>query len=206
MLARQATPARLTGQLVLLRHPDAARLSALTAHAQPALLDLERVLVAGFAERSLAAARAADRNLREAVRARIDVCNVEMALAVASGPRDVKPETLFTAGGVALPLARFVEACRAPSAVEAAQHLEGSLAGHPLQAVVRSAGGNPARLESACPRPRAGRAASGRQARPPRQRALVLFLLRLQAQSSDLRRLAWGAALGARRTCFAPSW
>ena len=87
-LARQPTPAKVVAQLVLLGHPDADRLLPLAARTQPVLLDLERALVCSYAERSLRAARAGDRNLREVVRSRIDVCNMQMALALTGGPRD----------------------------------------------------------------------------------------------------------------------
>jgi vacuolar-type H+-ATPase subunit C/Vma6 len=197
LLARQPTPARVAAQLVLLQHPDAGRLSALTARAHPVLLDLERALVSGFAERSLAAARGGDRNLREVARQRIDVCNLEMALTFASGPRDVEPSVLFTEGGSALVRAGFVEACRAPSVADATRRLEHALEGSPLQSVARSAGGAPARLELLAFRQVL--LAQRRVARldPLGSAPLVLFMLRLQAQSDDLRRLAWGATLGA---------
>jgi vacuolar-type H+-ATPase subunit C/Vma6 len=198
LLARQPTPSRVAAQLVLLHHPDAPRLSALTARAQPVLLDLERALVRGFAERSLAAARAADRNLREVVRTRIDVCNIQMALAFVGGPRDVEAGTLFTDGGLALARTGFVEASLAPSVAEATLRLERALAaGKALQRVVRAAGGDPSRLELLALRQALVEQRRVARLDPLGSAPLVLFLLRLQAQTADLRRLAWGAALGA---------
>jgi vacuolar-type H+-ATPase subunit C/Vma6 len=197
LLSRQPTPARVAAQLVLLQHPDAGRLATLTARAHPVLLDLERALVSGFAERSLAAARAGDRNLRAVARERIDVCNLEMALTFASGPRDVDPSALFTDGGAALSRAGFVEACRAPSVADATLRLEHALAGSPLQRIVRSAGGAPARLERLTLEQALGAQRQVARLDPLGSAPLVLFLLRLQAQSADLRRLAWGATLGA---------
>lgn len=198
LLARQPTASRVVAQLVLLNHPDASRLSALAAGtAHPVLLDIERALTQGFAERSLLASRSGDRNLRDVARERIDVCNLQMALAYAPGPRDVEAGTLFTEGGAALPRAAFVQACAATTALEAGQRLERALAGKPLAAVLRAAAADPARLET-----QAFRHALAEQRRiarldPLGSAPLVLFLLRLQAQSADLRRLAWGAALGA---------
>ena len=161
------------------------------------LLDLERALVSGFAERSLAAARAGDCNLREFVRARIDVCNLEMALTFAPGPHDVQPGMLFTDGGAALSRAAFIDACVGRSVAETTARLEHALAATPLQSVLRAAAGAPARLEIRA----LGQAldAQRRAARldPLGSAPLLLFLLRLQAQSADLRRLAWGAVLGA---------
>jgi vacuolar-type H+-ATPase subunit C/Vma6 len=197
LLARQPTPSRVAAQLVLLHHPDAPRLSALTARTQAVLLDLERALVHGFAERSLAAARAGDRNLREVVRARIDVCNVEMALAFAAGPHDVEAGTLFTDGGAALARKGFLDASLAPSVAEATPRLERALTGKTLQRVVRSAAGDASRLDVLFLRQALVEQRQVARLDPLGSAPLVLFLLRLQAQTADLRRLAWGAALGA---------
>ena len=197
-LARQPTPSRVVAQLVLLRHPDASSLSALTAaSARPRLLDLERVLARGFAGRSLAAARAADRNLRGIVRARIDVGNVQMALAFAAGPHDVEAASLFTEGGAAVTRAAFIQACAATTAVEAGLRLERALQGKPLAALLRSAAGDPARVEVLALHHELVEQRRIARLEPLGSAPLVLFLLRLQAQSADLRRLAWGAALGA---------
>jgi len=197
VLARQPTPARVTAQLVLLSHPDASRLSSLATRAQPVLLDLERALVRGFAERSVAAARAGDRNLREYVRQRIDVCNMQMALAFASGPHDAQPASLFTEGGGSLPRKAFLEVCAATSATAAGLVLEHVLVETPLRTVTHTAGGDPARLENAALASALAQQRRTARTDPLGSAPLVLFLLRLQAQSADLERLAWGAALGA---------
>jgi len=196
-LARQPTPGHVAAQLVLLRHPDAERLSGLASRAQPVLLDLERCLVRGFAERSLAAARAGDHNLREFVRTRIDVCNMQMALAFAGGPRDAEPKALFIEGGAALPRSSFIEVCGAASAPDAGFRMERALARTPLKEVARTAGGDPVRLESAALRRALAQQRRVGHTDPLGSAPLVFFLLRLQAQSADLQRLAWGASLGA---------
>ncbi len=197
-LARQPTPSRVVAQLVLLHHPDASSLSALTAaSAHPLLLDLERVLARGFAARSLAAARAGDRNLRAIVRDRIDVGNVQMALAFAAGPHDVEAASLFTDGGAAVTRAAFVLACAAMTSGDAGLRLERALEGKPLAVLLRSTAGDPARVEVQAFRHElvAKRRIAGLD--PLGRARLLLFLFRLQAQSADLRRLAWTAALGA---------
>jgi vacuolar-type H+-ATPase subunit C/Vma6 len=196
-LARQPTPAKVAAQLVLLGYPGADRLLALATRTQPELFDLERALVRGFAERSLVAARSGDRNLRDVVRARIDVCNVQMALTFTAGPRDVEPGTLFTDGGASLSRSAFLTACAAASAADAGLQMERTLAGPPLRDLVRAAGGDPVRLESAAFEH--ALADQRREARrdPLGSAPLVFFLLRLQAQSADLQRLAWSACLRA---------
>jgi hypothetical protein len=196
LLARQPTPAQVNAQLVLLGHPDAQRLSKVAATAHPVLLDLEVALVQGFAERSLAAAGAGDRNLRDVTRTGIDVCNMQMVLAFAPGPHDVAPASLFTSGGKALPLAAFLEACAAGSAVEAGSRLQRILAATSLGGVARAAGHDPVRLESAALGHLLADQRRAERIAPLGSAPLVSFLLRLQAQSADLQRLAWGASLG----------
>jgi vacuolar-type H+-ATPase subunit C/Vma6 len=196
-LARQPTPAKVVAQLVLLGHPDADRLLPLAARTQPVLLDLERALVCSYAERSLRAARAGDRNLREVVRSRIDVCNMQMALALTGGPRDAEPATLFTDGGAVFPRAAFLEACAATSALGASLRMEQLLEGTPLHDVAHTAGADPVRLESAALRQALTGQRRASRLDPLGSAPLVCFLLRLQAQSLDLQRLAWGAELGA---------
>jgi vacuolar-type H+-ATPase subunit C/Vma6 len=196
-LARQPTPAKVAAQLVLLQYPGAERLLSLAAKTQPVIFDLERWMVGAFAERSLGAARRGDRNLRDVVGARIDVCNVQMALELTAGPRDAEAETLFTDGGAAVSRAAFLTACAATSAADATLGVERALAGAPLRGVVHAAGGDPVRLEAAALEH--ALAGQRREARldPLGSAPLVLFLLRVQAQSTDLQRLAWSACLGA---------
>ena len=196
-LARQPTPAKVAAQLVLLHHPEAARLAIVAAKAQPALLDLERALVSGFAERSLSAARAGDRNLRDHVRARIDLCNLQLALELAGGPADADPASLFTDGGASVDRPAFLEACAATTAVDAGARLEQALVGSALEGVARGAGGDPVRVESAALVHALARQRQTARIDPLGSAPLLCFLLRLEAQSVDLRRLAWGAGLGA---------
>lgn len=196
ILSRQPTPARVVAQAVLLSHPYATRLSGLATRAQPVLLELERALVAAFAQRSLSAARSGDRNLREVVRARIDVCNMQMALAFAAGPHDVEPGSLFTQGGRSLSCEGFDRVCASSSSPEAASRLERALAGTALLPVARKAGGDPVRLEGAALEHALLQQRRGARLDALGSAPLVLFLLRLQAQSSDLQRVAWGISLG----------
>ena len=162
------------------------------------LLNPERALVCGYAERSLRAARGGDRNLRDVVRTRIDVCNMQMALALTGRPRDAEPATLFTDGALVFPArAAFLEACAATSAMGASLRMEQLLLGNSLDDVAHAAGSDPVRLESAALRDALASQRRASRLDPLGSAPLVFFLLRLQAQSLDLQRLAWGAELGA---------
>jgi len=174
-LARQATPRQVVAHLVALRHPDAARLLPLVAQAEPSLFDVDLALVRGFAARATRAAANGDPNLRAFVRRRIDLCNAELALALAAGPREIDPLRCVVEGG--------------------------SSTVAPLR---REPGETPARLE------RAGLldelSIQRRQMRvdPLGSAPLLSFLLRLEAQTVDVCRLTWGAALGAPATVLVP--
>ena len=196
-LSRQPTPARVAAHLVVLRHPEADRLFAIASRAQPALFDLELALSHGFAARIAASARAGDRNLRELVAERLDELNAQTALAIVASPRDVEPGACFVDGGAALSREGFVNACGAESRLAATERLSIALRGSRIGPVVRDAAGDPARLE----RGALGAWLGWQRARalldPHSSAPLLVFLLRLQAQSLDLRRLAWGASMHA---------
>lgn len=196
-LAGQPTPARVAAHLLVLGHPDAGRLSRAAAGTQPGLFALDLELVRGFALRSGRAARAADRGLHEHVSRRIDVCNAELALGLAAAPGELEPRASFVDGGANLTPEAFARVCTAGGGAPGpGAALARELAGTTLAQVAADAAGSATRLErlafvhelalqqDACRRDPLGSAPA------------VLLLLRLQAQSADVARLAWGAAFG----------
>ncbi len=197
VLSHQPTAAGVAMHLVALRHPDADRLLALAARTQPVLFDLDLALLRGFAERSVASARAGDRNLRDVVAWRVDAANVETALAIAESPRDVAAQECFVEGGASVSRAAFAQACGTSTRVAAAESLGRSLAGRALGAVVRATGGDPRRFERASLAGLIAEQTKRSRTDPLSSAPLVSFLLRLEAQSVDLRRVAGGASLGA---------
>jgi len=200
-LSRRGSPRQVLTQLVALQHPYAQALLPLARQAQPNAFELEVALVRACASRSRTAAATSDGDLRGLVGRRIDLCNAELALALAGGPREVDPADCFAPGGAGLGRAAFLEVCGA--AKGAPTTLARALASTPLAAVAREAAGSAARLE------REGLANELRLQRkaarhdPLGSAPLLLFLLRLQAESADLCRLAWGAALGAPASALA---
>lgn len=196
-LALQPTAAKVALQLVVLRHPDATRLLPIATRAHPVLFDLDLALVRGFAQRVLAACRRGDRHLVAWGRGRIDVANVETALAMAGGATELDPAACFVDGGEALARDAFGEASRAGSRTGAASMLARALRGTVLAEALRSSQGDPPRLERQALA--LSLADERHQARvdPLGSAPVLLFLLRLEAQTRDLLRLAWGASLGA---------
>jgi vacuolar-type H+-ATPase subunit C/Vma6 len=195
-LARQPSAAGVVRQLVLLGHPDAPGLLPLVRQAQPDLLPIEIALLRAFAGRATAAARG-DRHVRAYVHERIDLGNAQNALLIAGGPRDVTPGDCFVDGGRWLPREPFVSAASAVSVERALATLHRALAGSPLAAALPVLAGETGRLERQYLAGAFQRLHEAARREPLSAAPLLWVLLRLEAQSRDLRALAWGALLGA---------
>ena len=189
-LARQPSPSKVAAHLMVLGHPYAARLAPVCAAAHPALFDVELALVRAFAETIVAAARRGDANLVAFAREQIDLCNLQLVRLFVAGPRDIDASKCFVEGGRWLTRRDFVLAC-AEDGVAAAAHLTRALAGSPLASL------DPSRLEHAALVSALARQRVVARLDPLGSAPLLGFLLRLEAQSLDLLRIAWGAALGA---------
>lgn len=192
--AREPSAAAVVKQLVYLRYPEASRLLRLVRQTQPDLLAVDVVLLQGFAGRAAGAARG-DRDLREFVRERIDFGNAQNALLIAAGPRDVTPGECFVRGGRWLTRPAFVSAASAVSGEGALAALRTALARSPLAAPLRAAG-EASRLERRFLETTLTRLAGAARREPISTASLLSVLVRLEAQSRNLRALAWGAALG----------
>jgi vacuolar-type H+-ATPase subunit C/Vma6 len=194
-LAREPSAAAVVKHLVYLHHPDGFGLLRLVGQAQPDLLAIEVALLRAFANRATAAARS-DRELVRFVAERIDSGNAQNALLIAGGPRDVTPETCFVAGGRWLRPESFASAASAVSADTAIAALRRALAGSALAPALRVAG-EAARLERQVLAGTLDRLAVAARREPMGTAALLRVLVRIEAQSRDLRALAWGAVLDA---------
>ncbi len=198
-LAHEATARAVVAHLVMLGHPDAARLVPVTAKAQPELFAIEVALLAGLAARASEAARAADRVTRDYVRETIDLGNAHDALLLVSGPKDhdVDAGTCFVEGGHWLSRAAFLSVAAAPSRPAAMGLLHAALARSPLAAVFAPGADDAAHVDRAFLGAWLARLAHDARLEPLGTAPLLRFLLRLEAQSRDLRAAAWGAVLQA---------
>jgi vacuolar-type H+-ATPase subunit C/Vma6 len=195
-LARQASPAAVVGQLVLLGHPHATRLLPLVQETQPDLFALDVALLQGFAASASAAAKTGDRTLREFVRDHIDVGNAQNALLFAGGPRDVEAAHSFVEGGRWLSRTGFESAAAAVSQQAALMTLRTALAKSPLASALPVVAGDVAHLDRAFLSASLEGLAHATRVEPVSTAPLLRVLLRIESQSHDLRTLAWGAALG----------
>lgn len=202
-LAHLPTPADVVGLLVVLSHPDARRLLPHATRTGAELLELELALDQGFAERALAAARRGDDPLRGYVARRLDVTNAQRALLLAGEVRDVDAERLFVEGGQALAREAFLEVATAKPALAGAA-LTKALAGTALEELAAAALGDPVRLEALWLRSELDAQRAAARLDPLGSATVMRVLLRLLAQSLDLRRLVLGAAAGAPASTLRP--
>lgn len=190
-LARMPTPRAVVALLRVLGHPDAARLAPLTAETNPTLLRLDAALLEGWAERAHAAAR--DDVLRAWVRSSLDVANAQDALLLCGGPRETEPAPYFVAGGRALDRETFLSVAQAASRADALTLLRQTS----LSPLLPLGADDAAHFERAFLSQTLTQLRHTARLEPLSAAPLLLFLLRLEAQSRDLRTLAWGAELHA---------
>jgi vacuolar-type H+-ATPase subunit C/Vma6 len=195
-LAQARSPREIAMRLLVLGDAHAAALVALTARPRVDLLEVELALARVLTERLQRAAKRGDAALRETIRSRIDLVNAQAALALASSPGEAAAPSTFVAAGGSLERTGFLAAAKAGSRAGAASTLARVFAGSALARLFASASADPAQLEGAALVQ--GIAALRRRSRidPLGSAPVQLFLARLEAQSQDLRRLAWGIAFG----------
>jgi vacuolar-type H+-ATPase subunit C/Vma6 len=196
-LGRQPSPSAVVQQLVLLAHPDGVRLLPLVQPSQVDLLALDVALLAGFADRARRAGRRTDEARREFVRLMIDAGNAENALLVAGERAESDPSPLFVRGGRWLPLDdAFLAVARAASYHQATTALVAAIARSPLAFALPVAGPDLARVDRTFLVTLLEWLARASRVEPLSTAPLLRVLLLIEAQSRDLRALAWGAALG----------
>lgn len=193
-LARQPTPAAVVTVLFAVGHPFAARLLPLTAEKQPDLLALERELAHAWAERATQEAKRGDVHLRRFVAQRIDVANL-LLRALTAGAPELEPERFWLAGGTLRPEPGWSGA----TATERAS-LAALVVGTPLAPLAAELSTDPARAERAAFLHALSSVRALARVEPLSSAPVLQFLVRLEAQARDLRRLIWAAALGAPAT------
>lgn len=193
-LAHEGSPAALVRQLTLFRHPDGVRLMPLVQSARPDLIAIEVALLEGYAERVTRAAATGDATLREFVAERIDLINAHNALLMAGGPSEIDAAGCFVKGGRWLTRPAFVSTATAESRPAGVAYLNTVLTRSPLASLVAVSIDVAAmdRLFLAATLKKLLR--KSRMA-PLGSAPLIRVLLRIEAQSHDLRALAWGARL-----------
>jgi len=198
-LARARSAREVAMRLFVLRDAHAEALVALTAQARVDLTEVELVLARVLAERLRDVAARGDAALRECIRTHIDLVNAQTALELVGAAPDFAASSLFVAGGLALERDAFVAAAAAASRTLAATTLGRAFAGTPLATLFDRAPDDPAQLQRGALVRTLGALRARSRVEPLGSAPVQLFLARLDAQSADLRRLAWGLELGVPR-------
>lgn len=207
-LAAQPNAAGVAARLAELGSPYGAALLPDAQRERPDLFALERRLDGVFAARARAHAARGDRAARRYVQLALDVANAWTALVLAGGEHEAAPDAggsrttlaraCFLEGGARLRRETCALAAGADGRAAAMELLADAFAGTPLGNALRDHASLPA-LDDAALR-WALAAVRGDARREPLGTARVLaFVLRLRAELRDLRRLAWGFALGTPR-------
>jgi len=201
-LAQAQSPREIAMRLFVLGDAHAGDLVALTARPRVDLLEVELVLARVLGERWRAAAARGDGALRELIRERIDLVNAQAALELAGSPSDLEALALFVAGGQALDRDAYLAAACAGSRAAAAASLAKALTGSSLGRLFVGAAADPVALEAAALVHTIATLRRRSRVEPLGSAPVQLFLACLTAQSSDIRRLAWGLELGVPATAL----
>jgi vacuolar-type H+-ATPase subunit C/Vma6 len=194
-LARQSSPSTLVRQLVVLAHPEGVRLLPLARTSQIDLLAVDVTLLTAFAERARQAAQHGDQVLRDFVGMLIDAGNAENALLIAGEPAVSDGPSLFVRGGRWFPIGAFLAVARAGSYAEAVTRLAAVNARSTL-ALSEAASPDVARVDRTFVVNLLEWLARASRIDPLSTAPLLRVLMLVEAQSRDLRALAWGAVLG----------
>ena len=195
-LAQARSAREVAMRLLVLRDLHAEALVALTVQARVDLTEVELVLARVLAERLREAAGRGDAALRQCVRTRIDLVNAQTALELVGAAPDFAASSLFVGGGLALDRDTFVAAAAAVSRPLAAAILARAFAGTPLATLFATTPDDPAQLQRSALVGTLGALRARSRVDPLGSAPVQLFLARLDAQSTDVRRLAWGLELG----------
>jgi vacuolar-type H+-ATPase subunit C/Vma6 len=196
-LAEQHTTLAVADLLATWGSPYGQALLKRTVEAPRDLLRLETAVNRCFAIRSSEAARRADGHLRAYVQQLVDLENAWAALLLAGQPDDVNRETVFLDGGRELTQSLFDAVVAEPEPPRAADRLAELFGASPLAPVFADYEVTRRRLEDEALISLIGHY-TGEARRDPLGLAFAIaYVLRLRAESLDLRRIIWGVALHA---------
>jgi vacuolar-type H+-ATPase subunit C/Vma6 len=195
LLARQPKLQSVVATLSVWRSPYADALAPFAGQTRVDAFAVDLVLFRTCVEQYNRLVRRRGPEFRQHLRNLIDTENLLAALVIAERPQDVAAETLFLEGGQYLSRATFQAAAHAQDVNAALLALRAHVTGWLASALQ-------APSWSASPEATLLRAWIAHYRRLARLQPLglwqpLLFLQRLRAQVGDLRRLAWGIALGA---------
>jgi len=199
-LSRVEVPGAVAAMLTAWGHPLGSALLDEASRTHPDLHRLEAALARRLAEVALTSAKRAGRRVEDFVREGIDADNVVTALLLSGTAREGPARDAFLPGGVRLGLDDFWRAADAPDRALAAQVLVRATRGTPFALALREPPWSPAAVAGRLLSSRVDRLAAERRLEPLSAVPVLLFVLRLRGEASELRRALWRASLtGGRR-------
>jgi vacuolar-type H+-ATPase subunit C/Vma6 len=195
-LARFATVAEIAATLTAWKNPYGQAMQSQAERAQPDLFRIEMAVNRLFAHRAASAARKAGLELRRFAEESVDLENVAAAMVLRREATDVEPEECFLEGGRRLDRRTFVDAISSETSLPLAR----ALAGTPFAQLLAGVDADSSTFELATLRLRLRELLVRARQEPLSEAPLLAFLLRLRAQTLDLRHLIWTLSLGAPRT------
>jgi vacuolar-type H+-ATPase subunit C/Vma6 len=194
-LATASSPADVVRELVLLGHPDARRLFPVVHTSQVDLFAVDTALLVGCAERATLAAARADQEARDFVHVLIDAGNIENAVLLAREPADVVAADVFVGGGRWLSERDFVAIAGANQPERALRLLASALAASPLASAIPVVAGETGVLDHLLFVETLRHLTHAARLDPLSSAPILRVLFLIEAQSRDLRALAWGAQM-----------
>ena len=194
-IATASSTADVVREIGLLDHPDARRLLPLVQASQVDLFAVDAALLVGVAERATQAAVGADQPARDFVHLVIDAGNVQNAMLLAAESADVILANMFVPGGRWLSEQAFVTAARTNQPERALTVLAAALAASPLASAMPMVASETAALDRWLLVATLRHLTRAARLDPLSTAPLLRVMLMIDAQSRDLRALAWGAEM-----------
>lgn len=195
-LAEAPGPADVARGLRERGHPFGEALSEEGGEASD-LLEVERRLAASFAARAVAAVPRRESALRRFVARVLDLENGWTALLWDGSSDEPPAEGFFLEGGRVLDRERFRRVAGGDSFAGRREALAAAFGNTPLGRAIGRAPDDPGVLAVRTLRARIAEERAAALRAPLGPAPVLLYALRLRGEASDLRRIVWGAALGA---------
>lgn len=197
VLASQPTLADVVHMLVFWNHPFGRPLIDSVSAPHPSLFEVEVELDRAFAKRALGRARRGGQHLLDYARQLVDIMNIWSALLYFAERDPSLADKTFIEGGGWLTRDRFEELFAAESLEELRGRLARELRETPLANLFDRPLESLAGIETALLRAQVAWQRQAVRVDPSSAAPLIGFALELRAESLDLRRIIWGAALQA---------
>lgn len=181
--------------LVAWNHPYGSAILPEATASHPSLFQLELALQRRFADRALAAARRAGRELEDYVRMQIDLQNAASSLALATQDPGTPLDKCFVPGGRRVTFEVFLHAATAQTPEQARTVVARAFGNTSMESVFLTESGDLGALERTLLTARIIELERAARRHPLGIAPVLAYVSRLRAETVDLERIVWGVAL-----------